>query len=94
MNKLNYRLGVLYRDDKEYYMTILENEMLYRLKTNELITYETLYNGIYKTDVKTLKKRYRRVLQMRASRIRKKTGLKISSKNDIGMRLEDKICVY
>jgi beta-lactam-binding protein with PASTA domain len=29
-----------------------------------------------------------------AGRSLKKTGLKISSKNDIGMRLEDKICVY
>ena len=63
MNKLNYKLGILYRDND-------------------------------KTDVKKLKMKYRRVLQVRACRIRKKTGLKITSKNEVGLRLEDKICVY
>jgi hypothetical protein len=94
MNKLNYKLGILYRDDNEYYMTRLENEMLNELRNNELTTYERLYNALYKTDVKKLKMKYRRVVQVRASRIRKKTGLKITSKNDVGLRLEDKLCVY
>lgn len=94
MNKLNYKLGILYRDNDEYYMTRLENEMLNELRNNELTTYERIYNALYKTDVKKLKMKYRRVLQVRASRIRKKTGLKITSKNEVGLRLEDKICVY
>lgn len=94
MNKLNYKLGILYRDNDEYYMTRLENEMLNELRNNELTTYEKIYNALYKTDVKKLKMKYRRVLQVRASRIRKKTGLKITSKNEVGLRLEDKICVY
>jgi hypothetical protein len=94
MNKLNYKLGILYRDDNEYYMTRLENEMLNELRNNELTTYERIYNVLYKTDVKKLKMKYRRVVQVRASRIRKKTGLKITSKNDVGLRLEDKLCVY
>jgi hypothetical protein len=94
MNKLNYKLGILYRDDNKYYMTRLENEMLNELRNNELTTYERIYNVLYKTDVKKLKMKYRRVVQVRASRIRKKTGLKITSKNDVGLRLEDKLCVY
>lgn len=94
MNKLNYKLGILYRDNDEYYMTRLENEMLNELRNNELTTYERIYNALYKTDVKKLKMKYRRVIQVRASKIRKKTGLKITSKNEVGLRLEDKICVY
>lgn len=94
MNKLNYKLGILYRDDKEYYLTTLENKMLNELKNNEVVTYENVYNAMYHTDVRNLKMKYRRVLQVRASRIRKKTGLKIKSKQDVGLRLEDKICVY
>ena len=94
MNSLNYKTGTLIIGNTKIELSKMETIILSTLSDNKIKTYVELYNAMYNVNEKEIDKSIRRIIHVHNSRIVKKTGLKIKSKNLFGVRLEDKICVY
>lgn len=94
MNKLEMRTGTLWVGEQEFPLTKTERNILAVLSDSKVKTYEDIYNYLYNTKVKELRKDYRRPIITATCRIRKKTGLKIVTRYDYGLMLGDTLCVY
>lgn len=94
MNSLNYKSGTLMLEGKQIELTKMETTIISFLSDNRLKTYAEIYGAMYNMKVQDVDEGIRRAIIVHKSRIVKKTGLNITSKNRFGIRLEDKICVY
>lgn len=90
MNKFDYKTGKLFINNKSYELTKQESEILNLLLDNKLKTYIEIYNRVYKTNIKTIERKYSQSINAHISRMRKK-GLNIISKYNYGMRLLDDV---
>lgn len=96
MNIFYYKTGELIVNSKKYQLTKMQSKILFVLINNKLNTYEEIYSYIYNLDaeeVERLDRQITRAINTHICRLRK-TGLKIQTTYNYGMRLLDKICIH
>ena len=85
--EINLRTGELYHEGNKYYLTQYEMKALNRLKAPGIVTYEEIYEALYNMKVRKLEISDRCRISTIISRLKKKTGLMITSHVGYGYEL-------